>query len=99
MLHRICRNSALAAAGCSLVRQTFWICGGDHGNVVLALEIVVAVGEMDRCVPCVHVAEEVGGVGLITCVWSWVGHSARHASRERACRVFPEASSHGCGGR
>ena len=27
---------------------------------------------------CVHAAEEVGGVGLITCVWSWVGHSGRH---------------------
>ena len=59
------------------MRQTFWICGGDHGGVVLALEIVVTVGEVDRRVLCVHVAEEVGGVGLITCVWSWVSQSAR----------------------
>ena len=54
------------------MRQTLWICG-DHGSVVLALEIVVAV--VDRRVLRVHVAEE---VGLITCVWSWVSHSARH---------------------
>ena len=49
------------------MRQTFWIfCGGDHGSVILALKIVVAIGEVDRRVLCVHVAEEVGGVGLIT---------------------------------
>ena len=36
----------------------------------------MAVGEVDRRVLCVH--EEVGGVGLMTCVWSWVSHSARH---------------------
>ena len=30
------------------MRQTFWISGGDHGSVVLALETVVAVGEMDQ---------------------------------------------------
>ena len=52
------------------MRQTFWVNGGDHGSVVLALEIVVAVWEMDR-------REEVGGVGLTTCVWSWASHSAR----------------------
>ena len=34
----------LAAAGCSWARQTFWICGWDHGCVILALEIEVAVG-------------------------------------------------------
>ena len=33
---------------------------------------------MDRRVLCVHAAGEVGRVGLITCVWSWVTHSARH---------------------
>ena len=72
------------------MRQTFWICGGDHGSVVLALEIVVAVGEVDRRVFSVHVAEEVGGVGLITCVWSWVSHSARHPTpASGARRGFP----------
>ena len=60
------------------MRQTFWIfCGRHHGGVVLAREMVVAVREVDRRVLRVHVAEEVGEVGLITCVWSWVCHSAR----------------------
>ena len=52
------------------MRQTFWFNGGDHGGVVLVLEIVVSVGEMNRRVQCVYVAEEVGGLGLITCVWA-----------------------------
>ena len=43
----------------------------------MAREIVVAVREVDRRVLRVHVAEEVGEVGLKTCVWSWVSHSAR----------------------
>ena len=77
------------------MRQTFWVCGGDHGRVVLALEIVVAVGEVDRRVLCVHVGEEVGGVGLMTCVWGWVGQSARDPTRASGLRgVFPEASCH-----
>ena len=60
------------------MRQTFWIfCGRDHGGVVLAREMVVAVREVDRRVLRVHVPEEVGEVVLITCVWSWVCHSAR----------------------
>ena len=50
------------------MRQTFWVNGGDHGSFVLFLEIVVAVGEVDRRVHCVHVAEEVGELGLITCI-------------------------------
>ena len=33
---------------------------------------------MDWRVHGVRVAEEVGGVGLKTCVWRWVSHSARH---------------------
>ena len=32
----------------------------------------------DRRVLQIPLAEEVGGVGLRTCVWSWVSHSARH---------------------
>ena len=59
--------------------------GGDHGRVVLALEIVVAVWEMDRRVHFVHVVEEVGELGLITCVWGWVGHSARPTPRLGFC--------------
>ena len=43
------------------MRQTLLICGGDHGGVVWALEIAVAVGEVDRRVLRDHVAEEVGG--------------------------------------
>ena len=69
----------------------------NHCSVVLALEIVVAVGEVDRRVLSVHVAEEVGGVVLITCVWSWVAHSARHPTPASGLAgVFPEASSHRC---
>ena len=46
------------------MRQTFWIfCCGDHGSVVLAREIVVAVREVDRRVLNVHVAEEVEMLG------------------------------------
>ena len=78
------RNSAcsavlllLDAPECS---KPFWFIGGDHGSVVLLLEIVVAVGEVDRRVHCVHVAEE---VGLRICVWDWVSHSARTHSSER----------------
>ena len=60
------------------MRQTLWIfCGGDHGSVDLARELVVAVREVDRRVLRVHVTEEFVEVGLITCVWSWVNHSAR----------------------
>ena len=63
----------------------------------MALEVVVAVGEVDRRVLCVHEAEEAGEVGVITCVWSWVSHSARHPTPASGlARVFPEASSHGC---
>ena len=48
----------------------------------------------------VHVAEEVGVVGLITCVWSWVRHSAIHPTPASGLAGgFPEASSHGCGRR
>ena len=43
------------------MQQTFWVNGGDH----------------HRRVRCVHVAEEGGRVGLLSCVWSWVSHSAR----------------------
>ena len=45
------------------MRQTVWnFCGGDHGSVVLAREIVVAVRKVDRRVLRVHVAGEVGEV-------------------------------------
>ena len=56
--------------------RTFWVNGVDHGSVVLVLEIVVAFRVMDRRVRCYHVAAEVGELGLITCVWGWVSHSA-----------------------
>ena len=47
----------------------------------------------DRRVLQIHVAEEVGGVGLRTCVWSLVSHSARHPTPAGGfARVFPEAS-------
>ena len=60
------------------MRQTFWIfCGGGHGSVVVAREIVVAVREVDRRVLLVLVGVEVGEVGFITYVWSWVSQSAR----------------------
>ena len=40
----------------------------------------------------VYVAEEVGVVGLVTCVWSWVSHSARHpTSTSGLAGVFFEA--------
>ena len=48
-------------------------------------------GEVDRRVLRVHAAEEVGGVGLMTCVWSWVSHSARHPTPASG---LAEASSH-----
>ena len=59
------------------MRQTFWISGGDHGSVVLGTGNRGACrGIMVRRVHCVHTPEEVGGVGLTTCVSSWVSHSA-----------------------
>ena len=96
------RNSAcccFAAAGCSWVGQTFWVNGGDHGSVVLALEIVVAVWEMDRRVHCVQIAEEVGGVGLITCVWSWASHSARPTPASGCAWAVSATPCHGWRGR
>ena len=81
------------------MRQTFWICGGDHGSVVLALEIVVAVKDVDRGVLRIHVAEEVGELGLITCVWGRSSHSARLTPASgRAWAVAP-TSCNRCGGR
>ena len=72
--------------------QTFWICGGDRGSVLLALEIVVAVGDVDRRVLSVHADEEVGGVWLMT----RVSHSARHPTPASGLAGgFPEASSNG----
>ena len=75
------------------MRHTFRVSGGDHGGVVPALEIVVAVGEMDRRVRCVHVAEEVGGVGLITCAWSQpfgqISHSSERARRGFSLKLLP----------
>ena len=77
------------------MQQTFWICGGDSGSVVLVREIVVAVREVHQRVLRVHVAE-VGRVELITCVWSWVNHSARQPTPASGCSgVFSAASSHG----
>ena len=49
----------LAAAGCFGIRWAFWA-GGNHGDVVWAQEIVVAVRDIDRRVLRIHVAEEVG---------------------------------------
>ena len=43
------------------------LCGGDHGGVVVAREIPVAVGEVDRRLLIVGVDTD---VGLITCVRS-----------------------------
>ena len=37
----------------------------------------MVVGDIERRVVRIHVAEEVGELGLITCVWCWVSHSAR----------------------
>ena len=76
------------------MRKTFWIfCGGDYGGVVTELETSVTVREIDRRVLRVHVAEE---VGLRTCVWSWVSHSARQPTPACGCTgVFSAASSHG----
>ena len=39
-----------------------------HGGVVWAQEIVVAARDLDRGVLQIHVAEEFGELGLITCV-------------------------------
>ena len=53
----------------------------NHCGVVWALEIVVAVGENHRRVLRIHVAEDVGKLGLITCVWAesaiWPGSLQR----------------------
>ena len=40
----------------------------NHGGDAWAQEIVVAVRDIDRPVLQVHVAEEVGELGLTTCV-------------------------------
>ena len=41
----------------------------DHGDVVWAQEVLVAVGDVDRSVLRIRVAGEVVELGLITCVW------------------------------
>ena len=91
----------MLAAGCLLLLGAPER-GKPSGSVVVimvasswALEIAVAVGEVDRRVLCVNVAEEVGGVGLITCVWSWVSHSARHPTpvSEARLRIFTEGQN------
>ena len=88
----------LAAAGCSWIRQTFWI-GESHGGVVWAQEIGVAVGDSDRRVFRIHVGEEVGEFGLITCVWGWVSHSARLTPASGRAWDYAPTSCNGCGGR
>ena len=42
----------------------------NHGDVVWAQEILVAVGDVDRSVLRIRVGGEVGELGLITCAWS-----------------------------
>ena len=49
----------------------------NHGGIVWTRAIVVSVQEIDQRVRCVHVAEEVGELGLVTCVWDRVSHSAK----------------------
>ena len=53
------------------------LCGGDCVGVVIAREIPVAVGEVDRRVLIVGVDTD---VGLMTCVWSRIGQAARHST-------------------
>ena len=55
--------------------------------VIVAQEIPVAVKEGDRRVLLVDVGTD---VGLITCVWSRIGHAARHSfhSNEQSGRGF-----------
>ena len=76
--------------------DTCWT-DGNHGGVVWVPEIVVAVMDNDRRVLQIPVAEEGGGVGLRTCVWSWVYHSARHPTPAGGlAKVFLQASSQRC---
>ena len=42
----------------------------EYGGVVWAQEIVVAVRDINRRALRIHVAAEVGELGLETCVWS-----------------------------
>ena len=73
---------------------------GDHGGVVVAREIVVAVKEVDWRVLLVQVAVEVGEVRLITCGWSWVVHSDRRRTPVSGGTGVDSATPcHGCGGR
>ena len=68
------------------MRQTFWIfCGGDHGSVVLAREIVVAVREVDRRMLRVHVAVEVGEVGLTVKTFSVLNVNGKKLQRKPLC--------------
>ena len=62
----------LLAAACLLLNASefgrpSWT-GGNQGGVVWA--ILVAVRDVDRRVLRIHVAEEVGKLGLATCVWA-----------------------------
>ena len=51
------------------------LCGGNNGGVVIAREILVAVGEVVRRVLIVGADTD---VRLITCVCSRIGQAARH---------------------
>ena len=61
---------------CFRIRHAFWT-GGNHGGVVWAQEIEVAVGDVDRRVLPSRVAEGVGEIGLIICVWVGIGPATR----------------------
>ena len=67
-----CDETLLAAAfwlllDASKFGKTFWT-GGDHGDLVRAQEILVAVGDVDRRVLRIRVVGEVSKLGLFTCV-------------------------------
>ena len=51
-----------------IMRESFWIFGGRV--VVVAREIPVTVRKMSRRVLLISVVQDIGEVGLITCVWS-----------------------------
>ena len=53
------------------------LCGGNYGGVLIAREIPVAVGEVDRRVLIVGVDADVGHK---RCVWSRSGQAARHST-------------------
>ena len=56
----------------------------------------VAVRDIDRRVLQIHVADEVGELGLITCVSGWISHSAWLTPASGRAWAYAPTSCHGC---